>query len=149
LTFLEVQLQAPKNSFKITVIVESVLALSLLEEIVYLFRERIVGLNVGRWNYISSIVKRFKSDPILQCIESRHSLTTDVSFLQILNQYVVHIAHKRGIHAIAGPSSYVPRENQPKITEYAVSQVMKEKLQEAELGFDGAWVVHPLLVPTA
>lgn len=40
--------------------------------------------------------------------------------------------------------------NQPKATQIAKQQVIAEKLDEAtEGGFDGAWVVHPMLVETA
>ncbi|TNV80021.1 hypothetical protein FGO68_gene9116 [Halteria grandinella] len=145
LSFLEQQLKAPANSFKITFVVESVLALSQLEEIVFALKERLVGLNTGRWNYIGSVVKRFRNFPSSQ-IEARHSLSNEASFLQAFQSQILNIAHKRGIHAIGGTSSFVPRENQPKLTEYAISQVISEKTKEAELGFDGAWVVHPLLV---
>jgi malate synthase len=63
-------------------------------------------------------------------------------------QQVVHIAHKRGIHAIGGASNYVPRVNQPKATQTARQFFVEEKLREAKLGFDGSWAVHPLLVDT-
>ncbi len=61
LAHLETLLGAAPNSFKVTVIVESVVALNQLDEIIFALRERIVGLNTGRWNYISSAVKRFKN----------------------------------------------------------------------------------------
>lgn len=61
LTTLESLMEAPANSFKVSVIVESVVALSQLNEIVFVLRDRIVGLNTGKWNYMSSIVKRFRN----------------------------------------------------------------------------------------
>lgn len=61
IAYLEKSLGAPKNSFKVTVIVESVTALLQLDEIIFVLRDRIVGLNAGKWNYISSVVKRFRN----------------------------------------------------------------------------------------
>jgi malate synthase len=60
---LEVQLGIPKHSFKVSIIVESVSALLELEEIIFVMRKRVVGLNAGRWNYMASILKRFHKDP--------------------------------------------------------------------------------------
>lgn len=110
LSYLEAQLGAEPNSFKVTVIVESVIALTQLDEIIFALKERIVGLNTGRWNYIGSIVKRFRNQ-ISSMIDSRHQIYSDSPFLQSFNLYVVHIAHKRGIHAIGGASNFVPRLN--------------------------------------
>lgn len=62
--------------------------------------------------------------------------------------YVVHIAHKRGIHAIGGASNYIPRMHYPKATMIAKEQNIEEKLNEAKIGFDGGWIVHPMLVET-
>lgn len=138
---------APLNSFKVTVVVESVVALSQLDEIVFALRERIVGLNAGKWNYLSSIVKRYRNQP-QSMIEPRHLIKPYAPYLASLMLQVVHTAHRRGIHAIGGASEHVPRINQPKATQVAKLNLIEEKLLEAELGFDGSWVVHPLLVET-
>ena len=119
-----------------------------MDEIIFALRERIVGLNTGKWNYMGSLVKRFRNQ-ISSMIDSRHQIKADALFLKRFNQYIVYTAHKRGIHAIGGASNFVPRLNQPKATQLAKQQVIAEKFEEANLGFDGAWVVHPLLVETA
>ena len=110
-------------------------------------RERIVGLNAGKWNYLSSIVKRYRNQP-QSMIEPRHLIKADAPYLMSFMLQVVHTAHRRGIHAIGGASEYVPRINQPKATQVAKQNLVEEKLREAELGFDGSWVVHPMLVDT-
>jgi malate synthase len=51
----------PRYSFKATVIVESVTALLQLDEIIFALKDRIVGLNAGKWNYLSSVVKQFRN----------------------------------------------------------------------------------------
>lgn len=91
-----------------TVIVESVVAMIQLDEIVFALKERIVGLNTGKWNYMSSIVKRFRTQ-MNSMIDSRHQIDHNSNFLKSFNEYVVHTAHKRSIHAIGGASNYVPR----------------------------------------
>lgn len=76
-------------------------------------------------------------------------LNMDEPFLEAFNRHVVHMAHKRGIHAIGGASNYVPSSNSAKATETAKKYVIEEKFREANQGFDGSWVVHPLLIETA
>ncbi|CDW81162.1 malate synthase [Stylonychia lemnae] len=148
LIYLEKQLLVPTNTFKVTVIVETVTAMLELEEIIFAFKHRIVGVNTGRWNYIFSIVKRFQHFQN-SFIDSRHKISMEDKFMNNFNRYVVHIAHKRGIHVIGGASNYVPREHFPKATIQAKAQIVKEKREEANEGFDGSWVIHPVLVETA
>lgn len=57
--YLEKQLGIKTNTFKVTVIIETVTAVIEIEEIIFAFKHRIVGINTGRWNYMHSIVKRF------------------------------------------------------------------------------------------
>jgi malate synthase len=61
LLHLEGLLKLPPNTFKVSVIVESVHSVLELEEIIFALKHRIVGLNAGRWNYIFSVVKSFKN----------------------------------------------------------------------------------------
>jgi malate synthase len=61
LTFLEQLIGAEPNSFKVTVVIESIIAVTQIDEIIFALKDRIVGINAGKWNYISSIVKRFRS----------------------------------------------------------------------------------------
>lgn len=62
-SLIEQALHLPHFSFKVAVIVENISAVFELEEIVFALKDRIVGLNTGRWNYIFSIVKRFQHQP--------------------------------------------------------------------------------------
>ena len=88
LSFLEEKLGVPQFSFKVSVIVESVVAVAQLDEIVFALKERIVGLNAGRWNYIGSILKRYREQPSCQ-LDSRHQIRSDATFLNLFNQHVV------------------------------------------------------------
>lgn len=60
LLHLESLLKLPANTFKVSVIVESVHAVLELDEIIFALKHRIVGLNAGKWNYMFSLVKTFK-----------------------------------------------------------------------------------------
>jgi malate synthase len=60
LTFLEQLIGVELNSFKVTVVIESIIAVTQIDEIIFALKDRIVGINAGKWNYISSIVKRFR-----------------------------------------------------------------------------------------
>jgi len=130
LTKLEHHLNVPENSFKVNLIVESISAIFELEEIMFVLKQIIVGLNRGKWNYIFSIIKRFRHfpDPVLP---PRNKIDNDEPFLNAFNSFVVYAAHKRGMHAIAGASNYLPKTSNIKETEIAKLKVAFEKFTEA------------------
>lgn len=101
-----------------TVVVESVTALLQLDEIVFALKDRIVGLNAGKWNYLSSVVKRF-SNEYQSLIDPRSQIKADSPILKAFYLKVVHTAHRRGMHAIGGASNYLPKMNQPKVIQMA------------------------------
>ena len=55
----------PRGSIRATVLIETILAAFEMDEILYELREHSSGLNAGRWDYIFSAIKKFKSDPRL------------------------------------------------------------------------------------
>jgi malate synthase len=105
----------PTNTFRVTVIIETVPSILELEEIIFAFKHRIVAINAGKWNYLHSVVKRFKNLPS-SSFKFRDRITNEDTFVKNFNRYVVHIAHKRGIHVIGGASNFVPRVHFPKAT---------------------------------
>src|SRR5699024_334132 len=52
-------------------------------------------------------------------------------------------------HAIGGMSAFIPDRRNPEVTENAIEKVREDKSREAADGFDGTWVGHPDLIPTA
>ena len=56
-------LGVPQGSIRATVLIETLPAAFEMEEILYELRNHSAGLNAGRWDYIFSAVKRFKSQP--------------------------------------------------------------------------------------
>jgi malate synthase len=54
------QLGIPRGSIRATVLVETILAAFEMDEILYELREHSAGLNCGRWDYIFSVINRFR-----------------------------------------------------------------------------------------
>jgi len=61
----------------------------------------------------------------------------------------VKTCHKRGAFAIGGMSAFIPNRRDPEVTQRAFEKVAADKKREAADGFDGTWVAHPDLIPTA
>src|SRR3546814_10885865 len=62
LAFIEVQLGLSIGTIKATVLIETLPAVFQMHEILHALRGRAVGLNCGRWDYIFSYLKTFRSE---------------------------------------------------------------------------------------
>jgi len=141
-------LDVPVGSIRATVLVENVLAAFEMEEILYELRDHAAGLNAGRWDYIFSFIKKFRTrrDMILP---DRAQVTMAVPFMRAYQQLLVATCHRRGAHAIGGMSAFIPNRREAEVTERALAAVREDKRREASDGSDGTWVAHPDLVPVA
>jgi malate synthase len=72
-----------------------------------------------------------------------------VPFMRAYTERLVRTCHRRGAHAIGGMAAFIPNRRDPEVTERALARVREDKEREAGDGFDGTWVAHPDLVPTA
>jgi malate synthase len=133
------------GSIRVTVLIETILAAYEMEEIVYELRDRLTGLNAGRWDYIFSVIKKFGDDPA-HVLPDRAQVTMTVPFMAAYAERLVAICHKHGAHAIGGMSAFIPNRRKPDVTEKALANVRADKEREAGLGYDGTWVAHPDLV---
>jgi malate synthase len=138
----------PKGTIKATVLIETILAAFEMEEILYELRDHIAGLNAGRWDYIFSIIKKFRHRPDF-VLPDRVQVTMTVPFMRAYTELLVRTCHRRGAHAIGGMAAFVPSRKDPKVNEVALAKVREDKVREATDGFDGTWVAHPDLVPVA
>jgi malate synthase len=138
----------PRGSIRATVLIETILAAFEMDEILWELREHAAGLNAGRWDYIFSLIKKFRSrdDMILP---DRGQVTMAVPFMRAYQQLLVRTCHRRGAHAIGGMSAFIPNRREPDVTERALAAVREDKHREADDGSDGTWVAHPDLVPVA
>jgi malate synthase len=142
------ELGLPVGSIRATVLVEVILAAFQMEEILWELRDHAAGLNAGRWDYIFSMIKKFRGrdDMILP---DRGQVTMAVGFMRAYQQLLVRTCHRRGAYAIGGMSAFIPNRREPEVTERALAAVREDKRREAGDGSDGTWVAHPDLVPVA
>jgi malate synthase len=119
-----------------------------MDEILYELRDHSAGLNCGRWDYIFSFIKKFRNHPQYMLPE-RGDITMEQPFLRSYVELLIHICHKRGIHAMGGMAAQIPIRGNPVANEEAMERVRQDKLREVRAGHDGTWVAHPGLVPVA
>jgi malate synthase len=131
-----------------TVLIETILAAFEMDEILHALGEHASGLNAGRWDYIFSAIKKFRSRPEF-LLPDRGKVTMDVPFMYAYTELLVRTCHRRGAHAIGGMAAFIPNRRDPEVTAAALEKVRDDKLRESGQGFDGTWVAHPDLVPTA
>lgn len=136
----------PQGSIRATVLVETILAAFEMEEILYELRDHAAGLNAGRWDYIFSVIKKFRMHE-KYLLPDRAQVTMTTPFMRAYTERMVNICHKRGAHAIGGMAAFIPNRRDPEVTEQALSKVREDKEREAGDGCDGTWVAHPDLVP--
>ncbi len=147
-SFSEERLGAPHGSFKATVLVETILAAFEMEEILHELRDHAVGLNAGRWDYLFSVIKKFRNRRDVT-LPDRAQLTMTTPFMRAYTELLVKTCHKRGAFAMGGMAAFIPNRKDPAVTETALAKVREDKLRESRDGFDGTWVAHPDLVPVA
>jgi malate synthase len=146
--FAQERLSIPRGSIRATVLVETILAAFEMEEILYELREHSAGLNAGRWDYMFSIIKKFRDRPDF-VLPDRPLVTMTVPFMRAYAELLVRTCHRRGAHAIGGMAAFIPSRRDPEVNEVALTKVREDKLREAGDGFDGTWVAHPDLVAPA
>jgi malate synthase len=146
--FAQESLGIPRGSIRATVLIETIYAAFEMEEILYELREHAAGLNAGRWDYLFSIIKAFRTHPQF-VLPDRSQLTMAVPFMRAYAQRLVQICHRHGAHAIGGMAAFVPSRKDAEVNERALAKVREDKDRESGDGFDGTWVAHPDLVPVA
>lgn len=148
LSGIEESLGVASGSIRTTILIENVLAAFQMDEILYELRERAVGLHFGRWDYLFSFVRKFRSraDYILP---DRNECTMRHRALRAVLDLMIGTAHRRGVHAIGGKAARVPSSQNRDTKHELYEQLMRDLRREASSGLDGTQVVHPRLVPLA
>ena len=148
LSHIEATLGLPQGQMKVTVLIETLPAVFEMHEILHALRGRIVGLNCGRWDYIFSYLKTFRShrDKVLP---ERGQVTMTQPFLRAYSELLIQTCHQRGAHAMGGMAAQIPISGDEAANEQAMARVRADKLREVTAGHDGTWVAHPALIPIA
>jgi malate synthase len=146
-TAAQAALGVPHGTIRATVLVETLPAAFEMDEILYELRDHSAGLNAGRWDYMFSTIKTFRSRPAEFLLPDRNSVTMTVPFLRSYTELLVATCHRRGAHAIGGMAAFIPSRRDPEVNAVALAKVRADKERESGDGFDGSWVAHPDLVP--
>ena len=142
------ELGIARGSIRATALIETVVAAFEMDEILYELREHSAGLNIGRWDYIFSCLKKFRGKKDF-CLADRSQVTMLAPFMRAYALLLVKTCHRRGAPAMGGMAAQIPIKNDPAANEAALEKVRQDKLREVRQGHDGTWVAHPALVPVA
>lgn len=137
----------PMGTIKVTVLIETLPAAFQMDEILFALRERCVGLNCGRWDYIFSTIKTFRLHPD-RVTPDRSQITMAQPCMEAYSRLLIQTCHRRGAHAMGGMAAQIPLKDPERNTD-ALAKVRADKDREVRNGHDGTWVAHPGLVPLA
>ncbi len=139
---LEERIRVPVGATKVMFLIESLPAAYQIEEILHASRRHVIGLNLGRWDYMASLLHYKLADPGW-ILPDRNTIPHDVAFFQNLRLRLVDVCHRRGALAVGGMTALFPDRKDAAVNQRAVERLAADKRNEAALGFDGAWTGHP------
>src|SRR2546430_9244043 len=113
----------PRGTVRATVLIETFPAAFEMEEILYELREHSAGLNAGRWDYMFSVIKKFRTRGRDFLLPDRNAVTMTAPFLRAYTELLVRTCHKRGAHAIGGVAAVLPHRRDPAVNETAPAKV--------------------------
>ena len=148
LAHAEHELGLAAGAIKVTVLIETLPAAFEMDEILWALRNRIVGLNCGRWDYIFSYIKTFRSRRE-HVLPERAQVGMTAPFLKAYSELLIKTCHRRGAFAMGGMAAQIPINNDAAANDAALKRVRADKQREASAGHDGTWVAHPGLIPIA
>jgi len=131
-----------RDYIKCMALVESHPLAFQMEEFLYNLRDHIVGLNLGRWDYMASLI-HFNLTDSEWVLPDRNTIPYHVGFFQNLRELLPEICHKRGVLAIGGMTALYPSREDAELNARALDVLAKDKKNEADCLMDGAWTGHP------
>jgi len=143
----QAELGIPRGTIRATVLIETIPAAFEMQEILYELREHSSGLNAGRWDYLFSIIKKFRTRGRDFVLPERNAVTMTAPFMRAYTELLVSTCHGRGAHAMGGMAAFIPSRRDAEVNATALAKVRDDKTRESRDGFDGSWVAHPDLVP--
>ena len=132
----------PPGWIKCMALVESHPLAFQMEEFIYHLRDHLIGLNLGRWDYMASLIHFNLNNPDW-VLPDRNTIPHDVPFFQNLRNLLPEICHQRGILAIGGMTALFPDRQNPELNARALAVLAQDKKNEANCLMDGAWTGHP------
>src|SRR5437870_1689194 len=132
----------PANAIKCMALVESHPLAYQMEEFAWNLRDHILGLNLGRWDYMASLI-HFNLENPEWVLPDRHTIPHNVAFFQNLRNLIPEICHKHGMLAIGGMTALYPSREDAELNARALKVLAEDKKNEANSLMDGAWTGHP------
>src|SRR5277367_332253 len=132
----------PSNAIKCMALVEAHPLAYQMEEFAWNLREHILGLNLGRWDYMASLI-HFNLEKREWVLPDRNTIPHDVAFFQNLRNLMPEICHKHGLLAIGGMTALYPSREDAELNARALAVLAQDKKNEATSLMDGAWTGHP------
>jgi malate synthase len=132
----------PKDAIKCMALVESHPLAFQMEEFAWNLRDHIVGLNLGRWDYMASLI-HFNLENPEWVLPDRNTIPHNVAFFQNLRNLMPEICHKHGMLAIGGMTALYPSREDAELNARALKVLAEDKKNEANSLMDGAWTGHP------
>jgi malate synthase len=132
----------PENSIKCMALVESHPLAYQMEEFAWTLREHILGLNLGRWDYMASLI-HYNFEKPEWVLPDRNTIPHDVAFFQNLRKLLPEVCHKHGLLAIGGMTALYPSREDTELNARAQKTLAEDKKNEAASLMDGAWTGHP------
>ena len=132
----------PPDYIKCMALVESHPLAFQMEEFAYNLRHHLLGLNLGRWDYMASLIHFDLDDPDW-VLPDRNTIPHNVPFFQNLRELMPEICHHRGILAIGGMTALYPSREDAELNARGLAVLEKDKKNEADCLMDGAWTGHP------
>src|SRR5881275_1248078 len=132
----------PTNAIKCMALVESHPLAFQMEEFAWNLRDHILGLNLGRWDYMASLI-HFNLENPEWVLPDRNTIPHNVAFFQNLRNLIPEICHKHGMLAIGGMTALYPSREDAELNARALKVLAEDKKNEANSLMDGAWTRHP------
>ena len=131
-----------RGTIRCMALIESHSCAHQMEEFLFNLRAHIFGLNLGRWDYMASLIHYNLKNPEW-VLPDRNTIPHDVPFFQSLRELLPELCHKHRALAIGGMTALYPSREDAELNSRALAVLEKDKKNEANQGFDGAWTGHP------
>ena len=103
----EQRLGLEHGTIRVTLLIETLPAVFQMHEILHALKDRILGLNCGRWDYIFSYIKTFRNHPD-RVLPDRDQVGMTVPFLASYSKLLIQTCHAHGAFAMGGMAAQIP-----------------------------------------
>jgi len=142
LTSLEKALLLPENCIRTTILCETYPMIFELESALWELKDRALGINFGRYDFIFSMIKKIGNTHMFP---PKSKMTMESPFLMKCAERIVEVCQRHEAQPIGGMSANLPVKGDHVEDVIARVQIRRDKMREAKQGFIGAWIAHPQL----